>query len=108
MPSDFWNQPDRNVTTTGSISVVIETETPQIFAKGNKIISNGVDVEDGDNYTYNNAYTSEDAKISITEPFNFQDVIDFPNLIQVSDVKLKGDQIDSWSNFNPVKQRRYN
>lgn len=102
MPSDFWNEPDKNVTTTGSISVVIETETPQIFAKGNKIISNGVDVEDGDNYTYNNAYISEDAKISITKPFNFEDVIDFPNLIQVSDVKLKGDQIDSWSNFNPV------
>jgi hypothetical protein len=90
---------DKPVSVTSSISVAIETDLPQLFAKGNKLIKSGVDYKSGEAYVYNDAYISQEAKVSIVKPFNFEEVTQFPNLIKVSDIKINGDQFDSWSVF---------
>ena len=102
LPSNFFGrgayQPEHYVSVTSSISVALETQLPQIFAKGEKLIKSGINTK-GETYIFNDAYISQEAKISIPQPFNFEEVTEFSNLIQVSEIKLKGDPNDSWSNF---------
>jgi hypothetical protein len=90
---------DKPVSVTSSISVALETDLPQIFSKGDKLIKSGVNIDSGEVYVFNDAYVSQEAKVSITKPFNFEEVTEFPNLIQVSDIKLNGNSYDSWSVF---------
>lgn len=86
---------------SSAYGVVLETDLPQIYAKGIKAIKDYPSNETGEVYVFNEAYISSPAKINVAEPLNFQEVLEYKNQIQVSNVKINGDTSDSWSVFNP-------